>query len=172
MLVQAANALALGIAALAVVFDLKERRVPNWLTFGGALVALGMRGVLEGLPGLESAALGWIVGLALFLPLFVLGGMGAGDVKLLATLGAFVGPLSAAWMALYGSIAGGVMALIVAVATGYLRTAVRNIWFMLTVWSTIGVRPVEGLTLDNGRGPRLAYAVPIGVGAVLTIWLR
>ena len=82
--------------------------------------------VVNGVHGLGMAAAGWIVGILLFLPIFLLRGMGAGDVKLLAALGAWLGPLQVVWLALFASIAGGVMALLVATATGYLRTTFRN----------------------------------------------
>ena len=61
------------------------------------------------------AAAGWATGLALFVPLYALGGMGAGDVKLLGAIGAWLGPMGAVWTGLYGAIAGGVLALAVAV---------------------------------------------------------
>ena len=57
-------------------------------------------------------------GIVLFLPFFLLRGMGAGDVKLLAALGAWLGPMQTIWLALFTSIAGGVMALVIATSTG------------------------------------------------------
>lgn len=165
-------AIALAIGAIACVTDVRHRRIPNLLTFGAAAVALVFHTVASGLPGLVSAGLGWIVGLALFLPFFLLRGMGGGDVKLLAALGAWLGPADAFYLAIYASIAGGVMALVVALARGYLTTAMRNIGNLLSYWSVVGPRPMAALTLDKGNAPRLAFAVPMLVGTVVTVWLR
>jgi prepilin peptidase CpaA len=98
--------------------------------------------------------------------------MGAGDVKLLAALGAWVGPREAFWLAIYTSLAGGVMGIVVALARGYLRTAFRNIWTMLVSWFLTGPRPVPSMTLADSKSPRLAYAIPMFVGTMVLIWLR
>jgi hypothetical protein len=74
--------------------------------------------------------------------------------------------------ALATSIAGGVIALAVALGHGYLKTASRNLWLLLTSWRVIGVRPVDELTLEGARGPRLAYALPIAIGTLVTLWLK
>jgi len=112
------------------------------------------------------------VGAALFFPLFALGGMGAGDVKLLAAIGAWLGPAGAVWTGLFGAVAGGIMALVVALARGYASTAMRNLGRLLHVWSVAGVQPVEGLTLDNTASPRLPYALPLAAGAMVTLWMH
>ena len=165
--------IAVAIVCLAAcVSDIRSRRIPNLLTFGAAVAAILFHGLTGGVQGLGHAALGWVVGAALFFPLFALGGMGAGDVKLMAAVGAWLGPAPAAWTALYAAIAGGAMAIGVALFRGYLRTAFRNIGHLLWSWWLAGVRPVPELTLDASRGPRLAYALPITVGTMVTLWLR
>ena len=115
--------IALGIALTACATDLHRRRIPNTLTFGAAAAALAFGAVTGGVNGLGTAVLGWVVGLLLFLPMFLLRGMGAGDVKLLAALGAWLGPADAMWLAIIASLAGGVIGIGVAFARGYLRTA-------------------------------------------------
>lgn len=169
MNVFAVAALALGIAA--IVTDVRERRIPNLLTFGGAAAALVAHAVGGGWDGALHAAAGWMVGCALFLPFFLLRGMGAGDVKLLAALGAWLGPGDALWVALYGSIAGGVLAIVVAIAQGYLGTAIRNLRSLVVYWALVGPKPLPELTLERSEAPRLAYAIPIFVGTAITIWL-
>src|SRR5687768_3766674 len=92
---------ALGLATAAAVSDLKTRRIPNVLTFGSAVIALAAHTYVDGGSGLGWSIAGWLVGLIFFLPMFTLGGMGAGDVKLLAALGAWLGPGPVVWVALF-----------------------------------------------------------------------
>jgi prepilin peptidase CpaA len=122
--------------------------------------------------GLGIAAAGWLAGAALFFPFFALGGMGAGDVKLLAALAAWLGPAESVWLAMFAAAAGGVLGLVVALARGYLRAAVSNLWLMLMHWRTQGIGPVPGVTLKDSKSPRLAYAIPITIGVVCTLWRR
>ena len=163
---------ALGVGLVACVTDVRSRRIPNLLTFGAAIAAVIVHAAIGGWQGAGGALAGWAVGCALFVPFFVLGGMGAGDVKLLAALGAWLGPRDALWLAFYASLAGGVTALGMALAHGYLRTALRNVWNLLTYWWLVGPRPMPALTLEKSEAPRLAYAVPIFIGTVATLWLR
>lgn len=162
---------AICVAFIACVTDVRAQRIPNLLTFGAALAALIVHGVDAGRAGVGMAIGGWVSGTALFLPFFLLGGMGAGDVKLLAALGAWLGPHDIFWLAIYASLAGGVVAVIVAVWHGYLGHALRNVRSILMFWLLVGPKPVPGMTLQNDA-PRLAYALPIFVGTVLTVWLR
>jgi prepilin peptidase CpaA len=160
------------IALVASILDLRTRRVPNLLTLGGSAAGLVAAAFLYGTTGAGLHLLGWTIGLVVFLPVFVLGGLGAGDVKLMACLGAWLGPVGVLWTALYASIAGGVMAFVVCIATGYARQAFKNVWNLLVEWFYTGVHPVPAVTLQESRGPRLAYALPIAAGALVTIWLR
>ena len=163
---------ALAIATIAVVFDLRTRRIPNVLTFGAALAAFAAHAWAGGIPGVLWSVAGWLVGAALFFPVFALGGMGAGDVKLLGAMGALLGPRAAVWVCLFTGIAGGVLGVVVALASGYLSRAVANVYGLLMFWRVSGVRPAPDLVLETHKGPRLAYAVPVFAGLVMTIWLR
>ena len=158
------------VALVAVAFDVRTRRIPNLLTFGAAILALCVATLSGGLSATMTAVLAWIVGVALFFPFFALGGMGAGDVKLLAALAAWLGPMDAVYMAMFSAMAGGVIALGVTLLRGYTRQALSNIWLMLMHWRVVGPQPVPGLTLTDGHAPRLAYAIPIAVGALCTLW--
>jgi prepilin peptidase CpaA len=96
--------------------------------------------------------------------------MGAGDVKLVGAFGAWLGPMGVLWAAMWASLAGGVLALVIASWRGYLLEALRNVGAMVGVWRVVGPSPVAGMTLRDSRGPRLAYALPIGIGALLALW--
>ena len=160
------------VASVACITDIRSRRIPNVLTFGAALAAIAFHTYGTGWAGLQTAGLGWLAGAALFLPMFLLGGMGAGDVKLLAALGAWLGPRDTLWLAVYSCIAGGILGIVVALARGYLGTAINNVRTLVTYWFISGIRPLPSLTLEHGQGPRLAYAVPMLAGTVVTLWIR
>ena len=163
---------ALVVAALAVVTDLRTRRIPNVLTFGAAVGAIVAHGLSEGIGAAGVGLVGWAVGVAVFFPVFALGGMGAGDIKLLGAIGALLGPRAALWVCLFTGIAGGVMGIGVALATGYFSRALSNIYGLLMFWRVSGVQPAPGLVLESHKGPRLAYAVPVFAGLMAAIWLR
>jgi prepilin peptidase CpaA len=162
----------LATATIACGWDLRTRRIPNALTFGAAAAGVAFQIAVGGWAGFGHSVTGWVVGLALFIVPFALGGLGGGDVKLLAALGAWLGPVETFWVFLYTGVAGGILALIVAIYRGYLRQALANIWLLLSHWKVVGVKPLTEVTLEGSRGPRLAYAVPILAGTVLALWLR
>jgi prepilin peptidase CpaA len=162
----------LAVALVAAGWDIATRRIPNALTFGAAVVAVAAQAYVGGWPGAVLALAGWAVGVALFFPVFALGGMGAGDVKLMGAIGAWLGPAAAVWVALYSGIAGGIGGLLVAGCSGYLRQMFINVWCLLMHWRVAGLRPAPELTLSTHRGPRLAYAVPVLAGLMVTIWLQ
>ena len=159
------------ISLIACATDIRTRRIPNWLTFGAAIAGLLAHTALQGVSGALTAGGGWLTGLAVFLPFFALGGMGGGDVKLLAALGAWLGAYETLYLALYSGVAGGALAVVVAFARGYLKTALFNVLEMLRFWLQSGIRPVPNLTLETAHSPRLAYAVPMFLGVVVTLWL-
>jgi prepilin peptidase CpaA len=167
-----AGLIALAVGSAACVTDLRTRRIPNVLTFGAAATALLAYAIVQGTDGFLLSLGGWAVGTALFLPFFLLGGLGGGDVKLLGALGAWLGPGDALWLAVYSSMAGGAVAVIVALHHGYLRTALRNIGSLLRFWWFVGPKPLPQVSLEHTGSPRLAYAVPIFMGTVATLWLR
>lgn len=102
------------VVTLAAVYDLRFRRIPNWLSLSGLMLGLGLNVLLGGGTGLRAAALGIGCALAVYLPLYLVRGMGAGDVKLMAAVGAMTGP--ARWFEVFLATAllGGVCALMAA----------------------------------------------------------
>lgn len=104
------------IVALAAVLvtaigtDLRSSRIPNWLTFSGMGCALVGHAWLGGTPEVMFSLAGLGTGLVLFLIPYVVGGIGAGDVKLMAAIGAFVGPYDALLSGLLAIMVGGAYA--------------------------------------------------------------
>jgi prepilin peptidase CpaA len=164
--------IALIVGCVACVTDIRSTRIPNVLTFGAAGAGLLFQTFAPGGAGFASALAGWLVGAAIFFIPFALRGIGAGDIKLMAALGTWIGPAAIFWTGLYAGAVGAVLALAVALSRGYLRTALSNVWLLLCHWSVVGVRPLPELSLETSRGPRLAFAVPIFVGLMVTVWLQ
>lgn len=171
-MIDAASIAVLGLGATAAALDGMTRRIPNVLTFGAAVVALAFAAATGGGPALGWSAAGWIVGLLLFLPLFAVRAMGGGDVKLLAAFGAWLGPALVFWVAIYGAIAGGVLALLLVLWRGRLRLTIVNMWDIVTHWRLSGLTPHPVVTLDNPAAVRMPYALPTALGALATLWLR
>jgi prepilin peptidase CpaA len=166
------DVIALGIGAAACITDVRSARIPNVLTFSGAIAGLLFHAFAPNGAGFAAAGEGCLIGLGVFFLPFALGGLGAGDVKLLAALGAWLGPTDILWSAVYAALVGAALCVVVAIARGYVRTAVSNIWMLLCHWSVVGLRPLRELSLEGNGGPRLAYAVPILLGLVVTLCLR
>src|SRR5437762_8698439 len=93
--------IAVAVALVACVFDLRSRRIPNVLTLGAALVAFIASGLAGGSSALGASLAGWALAAAIWLPCYLLGGMGAGDVKLMAAIGAWLAPAAAIYATLY-----------------------------------------------------------------------
>src|SRR2546425_8761422 len=121
------DAVAVGIAVVACALDLRTHRVPNTLTFGAAFVAFIFSSVTGGTGGAASSVMGWIVATAIWLPIYALGGLGAGDVKLIGAIGAWLGPADVIHAAMYSAVAGAVMALALAIVRGCVRQTFWNI---------------------------------------------
>jgi prepilin peptidase CpaA len=154
--------LSLGLAA-AVVTDVRTRRIPNWLT--GAVAAAGFGLAFGG--GTVTpmrAALGLLVGLVLMMPGHVIGATGAGDVKLMAAIGAVVGPEMALRAFLYSAIAGGVLAVAVAARRGVLASTLQDTSRLVT-------EPAAARTVieSSSRANRFAYAPAIAMGTLVSL---
>jgi prepilin peptidase CpaA len=82
----------IGIAVAAAWYDLRVRRIPNWVNLSGVVLGLGLNTYFEGSAGALTAGGGLLVALCIYVPLYALKGMGAGDVKLMAAIGSVAGP--------------------------------------------------------------------------------
>lgn len=171
-MIDAPSIAVVALGAAAAVVDTATRRIPNALTIGAAAVALAFGAALGGWHGLAWSAAGWLVGLLVFLPLFALRALGGGDVKLLAAIGAWLGPGLVFWVAVYGAIAGGVLAIPLVLWRGRFRATVTNMWGLVAHWRAAGVQAHPVVTLDNPQAARMPYALPIALGALVTLWLR
>ncbi len=159
----------------AAVIDGMKLRVPNWLTFHFALGGLAYAAWTGGWPLLLWSLGGAALGLALLLPLYAIGGMGAGDVKLLAGVGAWVGPLATFWAFAASTIAGGLIALGMVAWSG--RFLHHWVQFQMIGHEILSVRDPSKLSAAAAeRKPRMAllpYAIPIALGSITYFaWAR
>ncbi|MBE3027666.1 hypothetical protein GQ37_019955 [Janthinobacterium sp. BJB1] len=162
------------LLAGAVWHDVRSRRIPNGLVFGGALAALLLHAVLTpaaGGLGLPAALAGLALGLALLLPMYMLRALGAGDVKLMAMAGAFLGPQAVLWATVLSLLAGGVLSLLVAACTGVLRQVLANSCRMLFHSLLRGVSGGNArLDAPQAASGSLPYAIAIAAGTALSFF--
>lgn len=173
------NVLAI-LLGMAVASDLRERRIPNRLVVRGVLFALALHALAlagggAGFAGSTAWAplAGLFVGGAALLPLYVLRACGAGDVKLMALVGAFVGPGTVLVAVVCTLVAGGVLSLAYMLARGVAARTLANLRGMLFAWS-LNLRGGQGVHLPplETTAARLPYAVAIACGAACALALR
>src|SRR5262245_62152544 len=104
----------IGVVTLAAWTDLRSRKIPNWITVTGSALGFVLQSWNAGLSGTAAAFMGAVFGLAIFIVLYIAGGMGAGDVKLFGAVGALVGPSALVIVFVFTGLLGGVVALGVA----------------------------------------------------------
>jgi prepilin peptidase CpaA len=155
------------LVSIAAVNDLATRRIPNLLLLAGLVCALLLH-ALSAEPGasLLSALGGMGVGLAMFLPFYVVRGMAAGDVKMMAAVGAFTGPNEALQIAVLTWCVGGVMALVLVLLRGRLQLALRNIAHL--VFGAISPTASAAAAAPQSAGS-LPYGVAIAVGTLMVL---
>jgi prepilin peptidase CpaA len=151
-----------GSGGASAAFDLRTRRVPNWLTLG--ITALGMTLAAARLTDRSIAAAlgGFAVGLLLMLPGHIVGATGAGDVKLFAAVGSILGPAGIAVAFVYTAIFGGALALTAAVVRGRLHDTLQET-ATLVVTRGANVAQIERPSANN----RFAYAPAIALGTLV-----
>lgn len=152
------------VLVLATGWDVSQKRIPNWLTVGGTMAALLTRGFM-GFEALGAGLLGCVAGLSLGILLFAIGAMGAGDGKLLATVGAFLG-LEGFLQALpLIGLAGGLLALAVTARNGTLVPTFLRLQELLLHVVSFG-RIGERRTLAMAGAVTVPYGAAVAAGVV------
>ena len=172
---------ACGLTALlvvAVVTDLRSRRIPNWLVVVGFVLAGTTQAfaAAQGVPGLAGTRLwaplaGALIGAAALLPLYALRGCAAGDMKLLAMVGAFVGPALVLVVALGTLVAGGLLALAFMLGRGVAAQTLRNLRRIAArAWARAAGGPGAAWPAPmRHTAARLPYAVAITMGTLAAL---
>jgi prepilin peptidase CpaA len=119
---------------LSVKYDVTERRIPNKLTIPVILWGIVTAGIFSGFNGILFSISGFLVGLAVFFVPFVMGGMGAGDVKLMAAVGSILGWKLTVYSALLTAIAGGIIVIGYTIYTGKFVGMIKNMGIHFIKW--------------------------------------
>lgn len=155
------------LLAIAVAYDLRERRIPNSLIVCGLVLALGGSGYLGGWAGLGASLAATLLGMAVYVPFFAVRMVGAGDVKLFGVVAGFAG-LGALWPVwLYTVLAGGVLGLISVILSRSFPLFLSNMKLLL-ISLTYRVRGSEMSlsAIATRTSARIPYAVAIAAGAM------
>ena len=162
------DALLLLMVSIAAVNDLATRRIPNRLLLAGLAGALFLH-ALSAEPGaaLLFAFGGMLVGLVIFLPFYLVRGMAAGDVKMMAVIGFFTGPSEAFQIAIFTWCAGGVMALLLILLRSRVRLAFTNIGRLLS-WLIVPGMKLADMTLPQSAGS-MPYGLAIAAGTIVVL---
>lgn len=161
------------VLGIAVLTDVWRHRIPNVLTFSAVALGLLLHTWLFGAEGLGDSAAGLLVGLLALLPLYLLGGMGAGDVKLMAAVGALLGFKPAVASVVCTLIVGGVIGLALLIVRGGLGSLLRRYRSTLRVLWTTGTLNPTGPAPGEVAAQRFPYALAIGLGTLAAfLWVR
>ena len=171
------NPLMLGLLwmlILAVITDLSARKIPNGIIVFGLVASLVCQLVAtQGAGGLNWLA-GVAVGFACFIPLYLLRGMAAGDVKLMMAVGGFLGYPLIIKAVVCVFLAGGILAIAFVIFKGRFKKLIQNMRVMLTdifIKATSGVNVADDYVMKNSAG-RMPYALAITLGTGIALYLE
>ena len=156
------------VLIVAAWIDGKQLRVPNWITFPMVLSGLAYNCWMDGWAGLGSGMLGMCVGLLCLLPLYSVGGMGAGDVKLMAGIGAWLGAMITLYAFCATTIIGAIMAICMVLYRKSFLKHYTNFLLILNEWKEVR-NPAKLSEIAAERKPRmflLPYGIPICIGSI------
>jgi prepilin peptidase CpaA len=164
----------IALILLAAAFDIRYRRIPNWLTLGGVLAGTGLNSFLyQGWPGLRLSLSGLAVGFIVYFILYSLRAMGGGDVKLMAAIGALVGARDWFGIFIITAVIGGFAGLALVASRGRLRKTLWNVGFIFSEMKH--GRPAyvnrEELDVRNPKSLGLPHGAMIALGTIVFLGL-
>jgi prepilin peptidase CpaA len=161
------------IVLVAAATDIRSRRIPNWLTLSGVCAGLLLNCQLSGLDGLKTSVAGLLLGFAAYFALYCLRAMGAGDVKLMAAVGAIVGPQDWFYVFIATAIAGGVLALALMIGRGRVKETLRNTVFITgeLIHFRAPFSRRKDLDVKDPRALTMPHGVAIAAGTVACLLL-
>jgi prepilin peptidase CpaA len=159
------------LVTAAACFDLRWRRIPNWLTLGGMAAGVALNTAAQGLGGLTLSIEGVALGFGAYFMLYRLHGIGAGDVKLMGAVGALLGPPGWFQVFLATALAGGLMAAAACVAKGRLRQTLWNVGFIVIELIHLRAPYLRRAELDvrSGQALKMPHGFAIAAGVLTCI---
>jgi prepilin peptidase CpaA len=140
------------------------------LTLPTMVLALAYHGTMNGLDGLLFSSGGLLLGVAIFIPPYLMGGMGAGDVKLMGAAGTVLGPRGVFNVAVFTAVIGGIYALVLLLAHQKVgRSLITRYATTLKIFAVTG-QFIQIPAAENEERPKLYYGLAIASGALFTIW--
>lgn len=159
-------------AIVGSVFDVKSRRVPNFITGPALLFGLLLHLTRDGWQQLLTAALAGLICGGIFLVFYLAGGMGAGDVKLITAVGCIAGLPNIGYVLILTALCGGVMAIGMAALRGRVKETLSNVGTLASHHSHLGLTPHAELNVQNSNTLRLPYALAIAAGCIFALYLQ
>jgi prepilin peptidase CpaA len=156
------------VVLIATITDIWRRRIPNWLVLPFLIAGIVASSLEHGWGGARQSLLGISLGALLMGLLYWLGGMGMGDVKLCAAIGAWVGPSQLMTALVLMGVVGGIMAVIWALCTRSLGASFSGAADLVFGIAKRGLRPHSTLTLSNPAARAMPYAPAIAIGTILS----
>lgn len=160
------------VLAVATFTDLRNRRIPNWLVLPFMLAGIAASGWLHGWHGIGQSFAGLGLGVLIYGFLFWLGGMGAGDVKLCAAIGAWIGPNQLFIALVITAMAGGIMVVCWAAFGGFLKDLFTGAGSVVFGWKERGMHRDPELVLSNPLKRKMPYAPAIAIGTLISFFAR
>ena len=161
-----------GVLIVAAANDLRFQKIPNLLTYPAMAVALVYHFMMNGLDGLLFSTAGLALGIAILIIPYLMGGMGAGDAKLMGAVGAILGAGGVFIAFLFTAITGGVYALIVVLTKRqhFKGFFTRQAATLKTFIFTKQFIPIPGE--QNEKKPKLCYGIAIAIGTLFSVFLE
>lgn len=154
------------VAVIGSVFDVRERRLPNWLTYCSMGTGLLLHMIIFGLVGFATAFAAMLIGGVAFLLFLLAGGVAAGDMKMMMAVGSLSGLHYVPQELLLTAVAGGIGGVIFALVKGRIRAVISNCFVLLSHHKSNGLQSHAVLNVENAEMLRMPYGVFIAMGAV------
>jgi prepilin peptidase CpaA len=158
------------LVAIASVTDLASRRIPNWLSLPFLAAGLVVPGYLNGWHCALESLQGALLGTVLTGVLYYMRGMGMGDVKLCAAVGAWVGPSQLFFALVVTALAGGLMAIVWALAGGFTSELFKGSTDLIFGFHRRGMAPHPRLNLEHPLARKMPYAPAIALGTLISFF--
>jgi len=160
------------ILIISAAYDLCSHRIPNYLTYTAMLLGIIFNTFLTGFEGLLFSLTGTATGLGVLFTFYLMGGMGAGDVKLLGSVGSFLGAKGAFWSFLFSAIAGGVYSIIIIIVFRNKFAGTFSNLYYSGVNLIVTRKLLDFGTIHTDKRPKLCYGLAIAVGTGTYLFMK